>query len=153
MPRAGQWRSAWAWRCPQVRAKRSRGGGHRRIGARRRIGEEADDGAGVPGVIAGGARAVAAIVAGGNRAYGRPFLSVVPGLRKQARSRHVSVRSRTSRQRTHASSTKCVLSSIQHCLQPPGSSSRPWAWIRFFDLFSKLPRDTLISVMTPLDDL
>jgi len=63
MLRAGPWRSAWAWRYPQRRAKRS-GIGGARPGAVR-IGEEVGDGAGVPGVIAGGAQEGAS--AGGGR--------------------------------------------------------------------------------------
>jgi len=68
MRHAGHWRSAWAWHCPQQTVKRSRRGGARRRIEGRRIGEKAGDGVGVRGVIAGGARAVAAIAGGGNGA-------------------------------------------------------------------------------------
>jgi hypothetical protein len=55
MPRAGQWRSAWAWRCQQLRVRPSRAV---------RVGEGVGDGAGVPGVIAGGARTAAGAAGG-----------------------------------------------------------------------------------------
>jgi len=87
MRRAGQWRSAWAWRCPQRRAKRSPGGG-RPPGTAVRIGEEVGDGAGGPGVIAGGAQR-GACAAGGNarlQTCNTPF--------RRLRSASISLRSR-----------------------------------------------------------
>src|SRR5689334_10478377 len=74
MLRAGEWRSAWAWRCPQRRAKRSLGGLGQLGSAIGVGGEEGHDGASIlaavpkSGVIAGGAQAAAGIATGGNGA-------------------------------------------------------------------------------------
>jgi len=74
-------RSAWAWHCPQRKAKRNLGGVGLPETAIGVGGEEVRGGdlilAGVlnPGVIAGGAQAAASIVSGGNaagRAAARP---------------------------------------------------------------------------------
>jgi Alpha/beta-hydrolase family N-terminus len=61
MLRAGQWRSAWAWRCQQPKVRPNRAV---------RVGEKAGGGAGVPGVIAGGAHRAAG-AAGDSGANGR----------------------------------------------------------------------------------
>ena len=59
--------SAWAWCCEQPRARPSR---FRAV----RIGEEAGDGAGVPGVIVGGAHTAAGAAGGsGDRNLQRPI--------------------------------------------------------------------------------
>jgi hypothetical protein len=72
MQHAWQLRSAWAWRCRQRKAKRSRGGVGR-LGTAIGVGGEEALALGLtlalvlnPGVIAGGAEAVASIATGGS---------------------------------------------------------------------------------------
>src|SRR5262249_26884480 len=91
MPRAGQWRSAWPWRCRQQRAKRSsRLAGRPPARVRHppgppahRIGEEAGDGALVRGSIAGGADTAATASGGKQPRLERSALAEQPVSRRR----------------------------------------------------------------------
>jgi hypothetical protein len=92
MQPAWQLRSAWAWRCRQRKAKRSRGGVGR-LGTAIGVGGEEARALGLtlalvlnPGVIAGGAEAVASIATGGSDLARARARSVAPlTLRRLAR--------------------------------------------------------------------